>query len=347
MIDDRFKFAGVQNFIPMSDASIAARDAFIQKYEHEDILEEQSCYICGENNLTIISEIDRYGFYYPTAICSDCGNVQQKAYYRDDVLQDFYSNYYRKIYGNQTPSELFSDQRAQGKLIYDFVASVCQPQSVLEVGCGAGGILGVFSEKGCEVLGLDFDDEYLHMARQNNVPVINGSLDRIDADQKFDCIVLSHVLEHIVNPVAFLKRLRGHLSDGGTIYIEVPSLHFVCQGGYHYDLLTYWQNAHTIHFTRETLRLLCKRAGLHSVKETDFINSCWQKSSDSQNPGMDEKRAAYTASVDLLGEIASRWKRANTGIPKLKSLLRRGIITMLDLLGLKPFVKSIYHRVRR
>ena len=91
LLDARFKFVDIKNFVYMSDESVAARDSFIEKYNNQEIFEEQNCYICDERSFRVISEIDRYGFFYPTAICEKCGNVQQKDYYREDVLIDFYT----------------------------------------------------------------------------------------------------------------------------------------------------------------------------------------------------------------------------------------------------------------
>ena len=327
----------------MSEESLSARNQFIEKYKSNNILYKQSCYVCESTDLKVISEIDRFGFFYPTAVCNQCGNVQQAEYYNEDVLNDFYSNYYRKIYGNQPPSELFDDQKNDmGKDLFAFVSSIISPKKVLEVGCGAGGLLSVFKENNCDVVGLDFDDDYLQIARDNGIKVHNGSLEVLGNEEKFDVIILSHVLEHIVDPFPFLESLVEHLLEDGVLYIEVPSLNTVASGsgGYSYDLLRYWQNAHTIHFSNLSLRLLCKRVGLRCVKSTDFIKSCWVLTEDGRKLTEQEMTNCFAATSELLEQI----ERNRTSV---KDKLRRVIVVLLTVLGLKSTVKAIYLKVKR
>lgn len=288
---------------------ISAKNLFLKKYDGVDIYEDQSCYICNNKNLdNIINKVDRYNFHYPTAICSECGNVQQAQYYKDYVLVDFYKNFYRKIYSHITPRDLFKNQKKRGNDIYNFLSSICVPKNVLEIGVGAGGILSAFKDKGCDVLGLDYDDKYLDIARENNISVINGSIEKLES-QKFNLIILSHVLEHIVDPQSFLKNIIKHLDHNGVIYIEVPSLDNVNTVDYDYDLMLYFQNAHTIHYTKSSLMLLCKTVGLHNLVINNSIHSCWRYNKDNiKYLTKKDKQDCYRNTVALLDQIKSRRK---------------------------------------
>ncbi len=237
----------------MKPESILAREDFLKKTKGVNALRRQKCYLCSNDKFSILTEIDRYGFYYPTGMCKVCGNIQQTEYYSEKTLADFYSNYFRKIYENKNPDELFNSQKkGNGISIYHFVTSIVKPKNVLEVGCGAGGILSVFKDNGCKVLGLDFDEDYLNSARKNGINVKNGSIDILEESDQYDLIILSHVLEHIAKPIIFLKKLSKHLNKNGLVFIEVPSIDNINLGDYKLDLLNYWQNAHVIHFTSES-----------------------------------------------------------------------------------------------
>lgn len=313
----------------MSHESKLARDEFLSRTSDNDY-ESQNCYICNSKKFRIISEIDRYGFYYPTGVCEKCGNIQQVRYYNEEKTIDFYSNYYRNIYGNK-PNKLFEAQKKiQGKNVHKFIDPIIKPKKVLEVGCGAGGILSVFKDAGADVLGLDFDDDYLSIARNMNISVRKGSLEKISDNEKFDLIILSHVLEHIVNPSYFLEKLSTHLNNNGIIYIEVPSINNVSEGGYQYDLLNYWQNAHTIHFTNKTLGMLCKKIGLEAVAQSSYINSCWKKSLIKTELSLEEMQEAYKDTTDLLNSIENNRK----SIKALKMNLKFTLIKLLNKLGL-------------
>lgn len=347
LLNERYAFTGVKNHVYMSKNSIAIRDLFVSEIQNKDVLVKQNCYVCGVSDFRTISEIDRYGFYYPTAVCEQCGNVQQKEYYDNETLTFFYSDYYRKIYGDTGPPELFASQREGiGAQIFNFTQNIIQPKKVLEVGCGAGGILSRYFDAGFDVLGLDFDEKFLDEARKRKIPVKNGSLEKLRSDEKFDLIILSHVLEHIVNPAAFLQELVKHLTDEGVLYIEVPSLDNVGKGGYNYDLLNYWQNAHTIHFTIKSLILLCKKAGLNPIEVTTFIHSCWKKSGNNLSISDFDKADSLEHSKKLLSGIETSRKSYKSYILRMKSWIRFGAIKVLGIAGLEPIAKSIYRKLK-
>lgn len=338
LLHSRYKYNKPTTCIPMSEKSIAARDEFTKKYKGKDILEHQKCYICRSDEFQVINERDRYGFYYPTGICNNCGNIQQVQYYKESILADFYENFYRKIYGHQTPEQLFLTQKKErGADIYKFASDIQAPKKVLEVGCGAGGILSVFRENKCDVLGLDFDANYLNFAKENDIQVRCGSIDQLNQGECFDLIILSHVLEHIIEPIKFLELLSEHLNENGILYIEVPSLHNVAAGGYKYDLLRYWQNAHTIHFSKYSLGLLCKQAGLKCIKSTDFIKSCWVKSTSHKVITNAELSNCSLLTKELLIEI----ERNRRGWKPYGALIRRFSVKALDFLGLKEVLQGL------
>ena len=88
---------------------------FKLKWDLASNLENQNCYICNDNEFEVLSEFDRYGFYYPAGICKKCGHVQQIKYLNENSLNDFYKNFYRDIYGYKKPKDLFNEQYFRGK----------------------------------------------------------------------------------------------------------------------------------------------------------------------------------------------------------------------------------------
>jgi SAM-dependent methyltransferase len=73
-------------------------------------------------------------------------------------------------------------------------------------------------------------------------------------DEKFDLIILSHVVEHILDVEAFMAEIVTHLNPGGHIYIEVPDITDFCMGAF--------QTAHVYYFTIAHMNALCASAGL-------------------------------------------------------------------------------------
>ncbi len=301
---DRYEFNGVKNFVPMESESLAARDAFIRKWGLTDSLRERNCCVCNGSNFTKISDIDRYGFYYPTGMCDRCGNVQQSRYYKDECLVDFYTNYYEDIYGLGKPEDFFKLQEKKGANIYAHVTAVMNPSNVLEVGCSYGGILSYFKGKGCQVTGLDFDERYLKWGRsRNNLNLLKGSLDQLPSNQKYDCIILNHVLEHMVDPKEFLMKLPSYLTRDGVLYVRVPSLNHVLQGGYQGDLFHYWQNAHAVHFSVVSMHNLAKVSGFDIVVMNASVRVILRKNEAPLEISMGEFERSLSYTKSLLRKI--------------------------------------------
>ena len=116
-------------------------------YEFESV----PCCVCDGQNFELLAEKDRYGLYAPVVVCKDCGLVQTNPRMSQSAYNEFYNVEYRKLYrGTEGPSESFFDQqRKQGREIFNYLKAngfltVPEEVSVLEVGCGAGGILHYF-----------------------------------------------------------------------------------------------------------------------------------------------------------------------------------------------------------
>ncbi len=91
----------------------------------------------------------------------------------------------------------------------------------LDVGTGAGRMLDVMAAE-CEVaVGVE-PNQALRDAALSKGHQIFRSIDDLPANAKFDVVTLFHVLEHMMDPVAALARLRETLTEGGVVIIEVP-----------------------------------------------------------------------------------------------------------------------------
>ncbi len=328
-----------ENYIPMSKLALKSKFSFIKNYESTENFEDQSCYICGKNKFNEINNLDRYGFYYPTGICTFCGNIQQIRYYDQKTLEVFYREYYRDIYDPESPNKRFIHQRdVLGNEIYKFVKDLIQPKHVLEIGCGSGGILKKFQNEGSSVLGLDYDDRFIAEGRRNDIEIRKGSLETLDSSERFDCIILSHVLEHIVDPGDMLEEIKKYLLQDGIVYIEVPSLNSLLDGMYGSDIQQYFQNAHTIHFSTDSLRNLAISSGYEILKSDNFIRSIWRKASSDE---INQIFNHFNKSLDLMTKIKKNKKSKKMRFIRLKNKIRSSLATILEFLGIKKSVKKI------
>lgn len=101
---------------------------------------------------------------------------------------------------------------------------------VLELGCAEGAFAATVKERtGAEVWGIEFDPQPAERARAVIDRVLVGDADERIAelpDTYFDAIVCNDVLEHLVNPGATLRQLRGKLTPGGLVVASIPNIRF-------------------------------------------------------------------------------------------------------------------------
>ena len=62
-----------------------------------------------------------------------------------------------------------------------------------------------------------------HIPNYKNVTKHHSFFEEFETKIKFDTIVMSHVLEHIKNPIEVLKSVKNWLSDEGVFIISVPN----------------------------------------------------------------------------------------------------------------------------
>ena len=53
--------------------------------------------------------------------------------------------------------------------------------------------------------------------------LIQGFIENLDIANKYQIIWMSHVLEHLVRPDAFLTKIKNNLDEDGVFFIEVPN----------------------------------------------------------------------------------------------------------------------------
>ncbi|MBA7704765.1 MAG: methyltransferase domain-containing protein [Calditrichaeota bacterium] len=105
---------------------------------------------------------------------------------------------------------------------------------VLEIGCGEGGVLKSFVERGCIGTGVELDEQRYARAehfledylQRGQVRLIRKDICAVDIDRDFEggfqLIILKDVIEHIPDQARLLRRLGHFLLPGGAIFVSFP-----------------------------------------------------------------------------------------------------------------------------
>ncbi|MEK7658923.1 MAG: methyltransferase domain-containing protein [Patescibacteria group bacterium] len=186
----------------------------------------RKCPICNSDSGEILhhqsfADLDMYELPkdYDIVCCHRCGFV----FADTQASQQDYSRYYQefsKYESGGTPVWTTEKMKPLSKFLPDKEASI------LDIGCANGELLVELKKIGYKNLtGLDPAKVCVQNARNNEIDTVEGELFSINSvipDKKFDCIVLSHVLEHIRDLEKAADIMSNNLNDGGVLYIEVP-----------------------------------------------------------------------------------------------------------------------------
>src|SRR5437867_537683 len=101
--------------------------------------------------------------------------------------------------------------------------------TVLDVGCGRGGNAAWLARKGITVDGVSWNPEEVLAAKQFCRRVIQCDLNNGVPDvqtESYNCVICSHVLEHIAYPQPLLNDVERALAPGGFLLVAIPNLFF-------------------------------------------------------------------------------------------------------------------------
>lgn len=154
--------------------------------------------------------------------CGACGHRYAAEIFSE---ADLAGDYYDEPDADIAARSLAAKRERLGEYEEMIAGLFSRPGRVLDVGCNAGELLGLFKEIGWTVAGAEASPGPAAFARARlNAPVWEGDAETsIPEDERFDLITMTHVLEHMPRPGALLDRLRRALRPGGALLIEVPN----------------------------------------------------------------------------------------------------------------------------
>ncbi len=297
--------------------------------------------LCGAARDRLLAASDRFGLPIRALLCEGCGLVRIDPYFDEASIAAFYQHDYRGIYTEAwaDPEDYFERQQWRGRRVREWLAEHVdgRPRRVLEVGCGAGGVLDAFREAGCEVAGCDYGAEMLEVGRRHGLELVEGGAEALLPFAPADLVILSHVVEHLRDPIAVLRQVTALLGERGRIYIEVPGVLTIRERDG--DVHNYLQNAHVWNFCAATLDAVAARAGLRRVAGNEYVQAVYEPADDGGEPAVEVAWSeAVAAEVRASLERAHRLRR----LPVLRSLPATAARWARPLLG-----KHLYRLARR
>lgn len=241
------------------------------------------CPVCNSATHKLISVYDdRYGYpgRFPLLKCAGCGHAFLQGEFPRELLKDLYSNYYPrsmfdlKSYKPYQESDGFKDW-LDGEKSSTF-RWVPRNVRVLDIGCGFGESLGYHQARGCDVYGVEADENIRRVAERFGYKVHVGLFDpSVYEPNFFDYVTMSQVIEHVTDPVQTLRGIAYVLKPGGVAILSTPNA-----GGWGAKLFGQrWINWHAPYhlqfFTLRSMQLAAEQAGLVVEKVATITPSAW------------------------------------------------------------------------
>jgi len=153
--------------------------------------------------------------------------------------------------------------------------------SLLEIGSGSGE-LSIFIKKqlsdikiNAQIFAIELNQSLHQKLKDKGIKVVDPPP---KLKTKFDLIILSHTLEHLFDPVAYLTKLTKLLKSHGVIYIDLFSIFNLHNDpGYKFNLQYFLPHFHLQTFNSLSLTNLCSLARLQPLVITEDIKALFYK----------------------------------------------------------------------
>lgn len=246
----------------------------------------EKCQLCQATSWNIINTIISGGWNknanilkrnvheFPVGYCQKCGHIQVTIPYSQEMFDVLY-------FANNLEPDMWCNTPMGQTSPYDemieyFAEYIEERINIVDFGCGAGITLNKlnqqYSNLNIDLTGVDFHQHY-SSTEINYLTLDLNNFNSINTKywpNGIDIATSSHVLEHVINPVNYLKSIANQLALNGKIFIEVPD----CSSNRKPSNLAFTNLVHGQHihyYTENSLKLFAKLAGLKAIKTRKIL----------------------------------------------------------------------------
>ena len=235
---------------------------------------ERQCLLCGSERRELLRQRLVRGLELRTVLCCDCGLVYHHPMPTAEEQLAALGGRPGCVHcpGGTVPGRL--TRRARGNATRYVAAlgdELVPGRALLDIGCGEGALLRKAAARGLEAVGVELDARNAATARAvSGAEVLAGPFAAADlGGRRFDLVTVTHVLEHVDNPLALLGKARELLAPGGRLFVEVPN---VLRPQMSYRRL--FTPAHLVYYSPVTLVAMLRRGGFRPLWRRVYQREC-------------------------------------------------------------------------
>lgn len=158
------------------------------------------------------------------------------------------------------------------------------PRSVMDIGCGSAGLLYLARKQGWQVRGMELTEKAARDIKEDQgIDVIVANFLEYDnpENEKYDVVVLRHVLEHLPDSLLAMNKIGALLKDNGLALLEFPNTKsmsykvkrvFKNRGMRNKKFAPDWRPGHCNEFCRTSFEYLLSQTGFEMVVWQTYSN---------------------------------------------------------------------------
>ena len=188
-----------------------------------------ACNLCESEEREILYQKLMGEHEYSAVICTNCGNI-----YLDKMAHEEWTESDGKHggkFGDEV--ELTADYvEKQFTKYYEFAqlaipfleqyTGSIEKKSVLDLGCGPGGFVKAYADRGAVVTGLEASGYFAEFAtKTKSLNIVKGGIEQLEQGRQYDLVSGIRYLNHFADPKALLEHIYPHIADGGYLFLEL------------------------------------------------------------------------------------------------------------------------------
>ena len=225
---------------------------------------------------------DRYAYpgNFSLMKCEQCSHIFLQNDFTSEQLTDLYSNYYPRSQFNLDSYQAHQEKEGFMAWLDGLKSSAFRwvPKNVrvLDIGCGFGESLGYHAARGCDVYGVEADENIRRVADKFGYNVHVGLFDsNMYEPEFFDCITMDQVMEHVTDPVATLEGISRILKSDGKVILTLPNAHGWGAKVFGKKWINWHAPYHLQFFSKSSMQRMAKKAGLEVESVKTITASPW------------------------------------------------------------------------
>lgn len=226
------------------------------------------CEICQSKLLSMWATVSDYNYYR----CKKCYYLFVYPKPSSGELRKYYQNtkFYDKAESEKPRLVRESNSRLQ--MLSGLAKEYGLKKNLLDVGAASGIFLEQGEKNGWSVEGIELSPELADRARNKGFTVTEGLIEELPGNSKFPIVTAWEVIEHTIDPIEFMARLRGYAQDGGLIALSTPLSNGLPARVLGSQFPMICPPEHISLFSRKSITMLGERLRLKMVRFRSFSN---------------------------------------------------------------------------